>query len=538
MNYVPPTVNPVVAASFFDSAIYALNPSTGALLDTLVAPNSQSLLSGPAGVAVGPDGNLYISNQAITFTNTAPYYTPTSGNSILEYNVATNTLSTFIDSSVLQAMVTPGATFAPAGLAFGPDGNLYVSLNGGQTPAAGTGAVVRFDITNTNGVLSYSGTSRLIATGLDQPTEMSFGKSATNLNTLYVSDSGAGSVIAVTHADAQTPTASTFIAAHANGLSYPSGLTWQNGRLYVVDLGAATGQGQVLRYRASGSFLGVFTRSPRLDGAFPSDAVFNGAGDMLLADLGPAYPPNLQGGITAFSPGGAFLKTLVSSNRFAETDSSEFVATQVLTSGFSPSQLTLGLGSLAPTVSAGGPYTINEGGSLTLHATASDPDNGALTYSWNINGNDTFGQAVGRNATLTWSQLTALGITTDGTASGTYMVRVMVRDGRGQVVTSAPVMLTVNYVQPVLSIAGPATATVNQPYTLQLAATRTYEYPITSWTVSWGDGTSSIVSIVNGQPTRVTHRYTTTGRFTITASASNGVATYDANDTVHVTVRV
>ena len=93
-------------------------------------------------------------------------------------------------------------------------------------------------------------------------------------------------------------------------------------------------------------------------------------------------------------------------------------------------------GPRAPTVTAGGPYTISEGGSLTLRATGTDPNGAARTYSWNVNGTATFGQAIGEDATLTWSDFTALGIRPNGTAPGTFQVRVMVHDADGQVVTS------------------------------------------------------------------------------------------------------
>src|SRR5262245_21993934 len=54
---------PMVVSSFFDSAVYEFDSSSGALLATLVAPYSSSILSGPAGMTLGPDSNLYISSQ-------------------------------------------------------------------------------------------------------------------------------------------------------------------------------------------------------------------------------------------------------------------------------------------------------------------------------------------------------------------------------------------------------------------------------------------------------------------------------------------
>ena len=101
------------------------------------------------------------------------------------------------------------------------------------------------------------------------------------------------------------------------------------------------------------------------------------------------------------------------------------------------------LQNVAPTADAGNAYTIRPGDSLTLNAfDSTDPNGDALTYSWDINGDGKFGDAVGATPTLTWTQLTALGI---DARTSPYLVRVMVTDGYGPThqIISAPVTLTV-----------------------------------------------------------------------------------------------
>ncbi len=95
-------------------------------------------------------------------------------------------------------------------------------------------------------------------------------------------------------------------------------------------------------------------------------------------------------------------------------------------------------------VSAGAAQTISEGDSLTLTASATDPDGDTLTYNWDVNGDGNYADASGANPTLTWAQLAALGL--DGPATPSKRVRVS--DGRNPAVTSAPVTVTINNVAP------------------------------------------------------------------------------------------
>jgi hypothetical protein len=109
--------------------------------------------------------------------------------------------------------------------------------------------------------------------------------------------------------------------------------------------------------------------------------------------------------------------------------------------------------SAQPVVSVNGPYTIAEGASLKLSATASDPLGKTLTYGWDISGNGTFTDASGKNPTITWAQLEKLGYN-DGPMQ--FFVRVRVSDGVFSTI-SAPALVTITAVAPtaVFSNSGP-----------------------------------------------------------------------------------
>ncbi|MFV2067898.1 MAG: PKD domain-containing protein, partial [Pirellulales bacterium] len=129
---------------------------------------------------------------------------------------------------------------------------------------------------------------------------------------------------------------------------------------------------------------------------------------------------------------------------FVPTDEGTYTATVTVTDSdgeVDSDQVQVTANNLAPTADAGSPYSVDEGSALVVTGTASDPgSDDLLAFSWDINGDGTFGDATGPSPTLTWAELNALGIS-DGPSMFNVLVRV--DDGDGGVTTSAVAVLTV-----------------------------------------------------------------------------------------------
>jgi uncharacterized protein len=79
-----------------------------------------------------------------------------------------------------------------------------------------------------------------------------------------------------------------------------------------------------------------------------------------------------------------------------------------------------------PTADAGGPYSVSEGGSVTLTATGTDPENGALSYAWDLDNNGSF-ETPGQSVTFSAADLHA---------PDKFDVSVQVTDNGGLTATS------------------------------------------------------------------------------------------------------
>jgi len=108
-----------------------------------------------------------------------------------------------------------------------------------------------------------------------------------------------------------------------------------------------------------------------------------------------------------------------------------------------------------PTADAGGPYSVDEGGTVAVSATGSDAEDAALSFAWDLDGDGTF-ETSGQNVTF---QATSL----DGPATRTITVQVSDDDG-GVATDNADV--TIRNVAP--------TAAFNAPVTVDEGSTITF----------------------------------------------------------------
>jgi uncharacterized delta-60 repeat protein len=141
-----------------------------------------------------------------------------------------------------------------------------------------------------------------------------------------------------------------------------------------------------------------------------------------------------------------------------------------------------------PTAVANGPYTVNEGGNVVLSATgSSDPDQsaGTLTYTWDLDGDNVFGETGETGASPTFSAADL-----DGPSA--VNVKLRVTDSAGAT-NDATALINVNNVAPsVGTITAPIApqligATVNTSASFGDAGTLDTHSAL--W--NWGDTTTS-----------------------------------------------
>ena len=236
----------------------------GVYRESFVAPGAGLIT--PRGLAIGPDGQLYVSSF--------------SDGRVLRFD---GTSGAFVDTFVTQGS---GGLLNPEKLIFA-GGALLVS-------DWGAGAVRSYDAATgaSNGDLIAPGVA-----GLSQPDDMIFGPDGK----LYVSSTGTGEVLRFTATGGFDR-----VFASGNGLIFPRGLVFDaQGKLLVADSDA----GRVLRFRADGTYDGVFAEHGMLEA--PRGLIYAADGDLIITD----YFANAAG---RFDAQGTFVKLAASGNGLTE----------------------------------------------------------------------------------------------------------------------------------------------------------------------------------------------------------------------------
>jgi VCBS repeat-containing protein len=180
---------------------------------------------------------------------------------------------------------------------------------------------------------------------------------------------------------------------------------------------------------------------------------------------------------------------------------------------------------VAPTLTLSGPASVNEGSSYTLGLSSSDPGQDTIS-SWTVTWGDGAVQAVSGNPSSVAHTYA------DGPNS--YTISATATDEDGTYNAGNTIGVTVNNVPPTLTLSGPNSVNEGSTYTLGLSSSDPGQDTISSWTIAWGDGA---VQTVSGNPSSVTHTYADgPNNFTISATATDEDGTYNAGNTVAVTV--
>jgi hypothetical protein len=109
-------------------------------------------------------------------------------------------------------------------------------------------------------------------------------------------------------------------------------------------------------------------------------------------------------------------------------------------------------------VNAGGPYAANEGGSVLVSAVGSDPNNDALTYEWDLDGDDVF-ETAGQSVTFNVDDL-------DGPVS--YTIKVKATD-TGDLFAIDTAIVNVTNVAPTATFGTPGSVNEGSSFGISLS---------------------------------------------------------------------
>jgi glucose/arabinose dehydrogenase len=252
---IPATATSLYVSDVSFSNVEVFDATTGTQTGTLT-PTGGWAGGSPSGIAVGPNGDVYVADQ--------------NNNAVYRFDNTGAFLGTFISTGL----------FEPTGLAFGPDGNLYVANLGSGNNSYISG----FDSSgNPVDATPFVPSS----TGLFDPAAIAFGPDGN----LYIADSSNDALDKVI---LSTGFFSTLVSAGCPGTPFtnPQGVAFgPDGNLYLSDAGSGcadssvpggTADYGVYKYDTSGNFLGNFIGPNIL--STPIDLTFGPDGNLYVTD--------------------------------------------------------------------------------------------------------------------------------------------------------------------------------------------------------------------------------------------------------------
>jgi PKD repeat protein len=170
-----------------------------------------------------------------------------------------------------------------------------------------------------------------------------------------------------------------------------------------------------------------------------------------------------------------------------------------------------------PTADTGGPYTGDEGSPVTLTGSATDPEDGTLTYEWELDNDGLYDDATGVSVLHTWAD------------NGVYPIGLRVTDEYGLFTTDSTTVIVSNVPPTIAGLtASPTPASITSGGVI-VTASATFTDPGTldthTATWDWGDGslptTGTVVEAGGSGSVGDSHTYTSTGVYTITLTVTD-----------------
>ncbi len=268
------------------------------------------------------------------------------------------------------------------------------------------------------------------------------------------------------------------------------------------------------RWQCFGTADGAGTNYPQAMYIEPTGRkwITGGVGVTLFDDHGTPFDKSddhyrVFGPADGITSGGTWVITAIGSDLWLGTGRGVSVLPNYLNIPVVPNQ--------PPTANAGGPYMVDEGGSVVLNGSGSDPDGDVLTYAWDLDNNGTF-ETPGQSVTFS-----AAGM--DGPSTKTVGFRVC--DDKGACAVASTSINIVN-VSPTVGAIGAPADPVGVGTTISVSASFTDPGVLDTHTAvwDWGDNstTSGNVTETHGSGSVTgNHAYTKAGMYTLTLKVTD-----------------